>query len=177
MKQIIEEWESCDKIKVFEFGVTDKRTGEREWVTFDIELDAEKNQFKAYHEALNQVEADSEYIACKVCDIDPDFSLDENLQDLYSTCEDAINQSEFFKIWDISDKFDVYTLPAFYASALINSDYTGLTDCELWLLKGFCADKGACVGCSDDQFFTKHHEFKILGAGDCLEFYFERLNK
>jgi hypothetical protein len=30
------------------------------------------------------------------------------------------------------------------------------------------------MGCSDDQFFTKHHELKIVGACDCKEFYFER---
>ena len=98
MKQIIEDWENCDKIRVFEFKVTDKRTGKKDWVTFDVELDAEKGQLKAQHEALNQAEADSRYIACKVCDIDPDFSLDENLQELYSICEDAINRSEFFRL-------------------------------------------------------------------------------
>ncbi len=96
MKQIVEEWENCDKIKVFEFEVIDKRTGEKGWVTFDIELDTEKGRLKAQHEPLNQTEADSKYIACKVCDIDPDFSLDENLQELWGICEDAINRSEFF---------------------------------------------------------------------------------
>jgi hypothetical protein len=97
-KQIFKEWENCDKIKVFEFEVTNKRTGGKDWVTFDITLDEKKGQFKAQHEPLNQVEADSKYIACKVCAIDPDFSLDENLQELWSICEDAINRSEFFSL-------------------------------------------------------------------------------
>lgn len=174
MKNIIKEWENCNRIRVFEFEVFNRVTREKEWVMFDIELDAETGQFKASHEALNQAEKDSEYIAYVVTDIDPDFSLDENLQELYDACTDAIERSEFFKLWDISDQFDVYTLPAFFASALINSDTSGLTDCETWLLAGFCADKGACMGCSDDQFFTQHHEFKIIGACDCKEFYFGR---
>ncbi len=176
MKNIIKEWEKCDKIKVFEFKVFNRVTREKEWITFDIELDTENNQFKAGHEALNQAEKDSEYIAYVTSAIDPDFSLDENLQELYDACTDAIELSEFFKLWDISDQFDVYTLPAFYAPALINADSSGLTDCERWLLAGFCADKGACMGCSDSQFFTKHHEFKIIGACDCKEFYFGRAN-
>lgn len=175
MKNIVKEWENCNRIKVFEFEVFNRVTREKEWVIFDIELDTETGRFKASHEALNQAEKDSGYIAYVATDIDPDFSLDENLQELHNECIDAIERSEFFKLWDISDQFDVYTLPAFFASALINSDTSGLTDCETWLLAGFCADKGACMGCSDDQFFTQHHEFKIIGACDCKEFYFERI--
>ena len=175
MKNIIKEWEDCDKIKIFEFEVFNRVTKEKEWVMFDIELDAENCRFKAGHEALTQAEKDSKYIAYVATDIDPDFSLDENLQELHNECIDAIERSEFFKLWDISDQFDVYTLPAFFASALVYADSSGLTDCETWLLAGFCADKGACMGYSDDQFFTKHHEFGILGACDCKEFYFGRL--
>ncbi len=176
MKNIIKEWEKCNKIKVFEFEVTNKRTREKDWVTFDVVLDVEKGQLKAQHEALNQVEADSEYIACKVCNIDPDFSLDENLQELYSICEDAISQSEFFKIWELSDKFDIYTLPAFFAPALINADCSGLTDAEEKLLNDFINKNTTdiCSGCSDDTFFTKYHDLPGVGACDCKEFYFRK---
>ena len=96
MKNIIKEWENCNRIKVFEFEVFNRVTREKEWVMFDIELDAESCQFKASHEALNQAEKDSEYIAYVSTDIDPDFSLDENLQELYDACTDAIERSEFY---------------------------------------------------------------------------------
>ena len=100
-------------------------------------------------------------------EMDDCFSFDENLSVFFDELKETL-KSEF------QEDYDIFVLPAFYASALINADSSGLTDCEKWLLDGFCADKGACVGCSDDQFFTKHHELKIVGACDCKEFYFGR---
>ena len=176
MKNIIKEWEKCNKIKIFEFEVFNRITKEKEWVIFDIELDTETGRFKASHEALNQAEKDSGYIAYVATDIDPDFSLDENLQELYNACTDAIGLSEFFKLWDISDQFDVYTLPAFFAPALINADCSGLTDAEEKLLNDFINKNTTdiCSGCSGDTFFTKYHDLPGVGACDCKEFYFKR---
>ena len=102
-------------------------------------------------------------------EMDDCFSFDENLSDFFDGLKETL-KAEFEK------DYDIFILPAFFAPALINADSSGLTDCETWLLAGFCADKGACMGCSDDQFFTKHHEFEILGACDCKEFYFGRAN-
>ena len=100
-------------------------------------------------------------------EMDDFFSFDENLSNFFDGLREVL-RAEF------EEDYDIYILPAFFAPALINADSSGLTDCEIWLLNGFCADKGACMGCSDDQFFTRHHELRIIGACDCKEFYFER---
>ena len=100
-------------------------------------------------------------------EMDDYFSFDENLSTFFDELKETL-KAEFEK------DYDIFILPAFFAPALINADNSGLTNCERWLLDGFCADKGACMGCSDDQFFTKHHELKILGACDCKEFYFRK---
>lgn len=100
-------------------------------------------------------------------EMDDYFSFDKNLSNFFDVLREVL-RAEF------EEDYDIYILPAFFAPALINADSSGLTDCEKWLLNGFCADKGACMGCSDDQFFTKHHELRIIGACDCKEFYFGR---
>ena len=102
-------------------------------------------------------------------EMDDCFSFDENLSAFFDELKETLKR-------EFQEDHDIFILPAFFACALINADSSGLTDCEKWLLAGFCADKGACVGCSDSQFFTKHHEFKIIGACDCKEFYFGRAN-
>ena len=102
-------------------------------------------------------------------EIDNYYSFDENLSNFFDELRETLKK-------ELEEDHDIFILPAFFASALINADSSGLTDCETWLLDGFCADKGACIGCSDDQFFTQNHEFKIIGACDCKEFYFERVN-
>ena len=94
MKNILKEWEDCTLEKIFEFEVIDKRNNFRDWITFHIEI--VDNRFVAQHEALTQAQLDSNKIACTRIDIDTDFSLDENLQELYSACSDAIYNSEFY---------------------------------------------------------------------------------
>lgn len=66
-----------------------------------------------------------------------------------------------------------YILPSFYASALINNDYSGLEDngiAELneWLER---VKPGYCVGCVDIG-FKWENEINKLGA-DCSVFTFQ----
>jgi len=91
-----EAWENCDKIKIFEFPVIDKRTGGKEYVTFDISIVGD--QFVAQHEALSLEQEQSNMIASVWIDIDYDFSLDENLQALHEACTYAIMDSTFFEL-------------------------------------------------------------------------------
>lgn len=103
MKNIIKEWEACQLIKIFEIKVVDRRDGTKNYIIFDIEIAG--NQFVAQHESLNSEQAASSLIASVKRDIDPDFSLDENLQELYDDCIDAIDRSEYFWQWD--DSYDI----------------------------------------------------------------------
>lgn len=72
--------------------------------------------------------------------------------------------------------FSEYTLPAHWASALINNDTSGMTDKEkseldLWLE----SEKPVyCVSCSDDPFFTWRNAASNLG-GECLIFTFKKV--
>lgn len=105
-------------------------------------------------------------------EMDDCFSFDENLSAFCEELEETL-KSEF------QEDHDIFVLPAYFASALINADESGLSEEEIQLLRDFVQENcgGLCVGCSDDQFFTQHHEFKIIGACDCKEFYFERSNR
>ena len=96
MKRIIREWEACNKIKIFEFKVRDKQDNSESWVIFD--LDIVEGVFVAQHEPLNRAQRDSKFIATVKLIIDPDFSLDENLQELYNECETALSESEFYEL-------------------------------------------------------------------------------
>lgn len=96
LDKITAEWNECNLIKVFEIPVIDKRTNEREYIVFDISI--VKTKFVAQHEGLTERECKSKKIAFKSITIDPDFSLDENLQKLYDECINAILQSDFFEL-------------------------------------------------------------------------------
>ena len=71
---------------------------------------------------------------------------------------------------------NTYTLPAYWASALINDDPSGLTAEELDDLESWLADQrpGRCIGCSDDAVFNWYHDASSYGvaAGDCLNYSF-----
>jgi len=97
---IVEDWNAVTLIKVFEIPVIDKRTGENEYILFDIELDIETRRFVATHEALTEEESDSDKIAFCSIDIDPDYSLDRNLEELLTECNTAILESDFFEFSD-----------------------------------------------------------------------------
>jgi len=69
-----------------------------------------------------------------------------------------------------------FTLPDFWASALINDDASGLDDDEHdqlneWLLN---VKPGHCLSVSDEYKFTKYHDARdYVLACDCLEYIFE----
>lgn len=98
MQKIIKEWEACQLMKIFEFEVIDKRTGKRDWLTFDLEM--REGRFRSQHDSLNTKQVESEYTANTWTTIDPDFSLDENLQAHYSDCQQAIIDSEFYSLYE-----------------------------------------------------------------------------
>jgi hypothetical protein len=96
MKTIKNQWAQVESLKLFEIEVTNKETKEQGWIIFDVDIQGE--YFVAQHEALNTEQEKSTKIAfCKVV-IDPDFSLDMNLQELYNECIEAINESEFYQL-------------------------------------------------------------------------------
>jgi len=70
-------------------------------------------------------------------------------------------------------KFTEYLLPAHWASALINGDYSGLDYKEADELDAWVrfAKPGYCVGCSDEAEFCGRNDATNLG-GDCLVFTF-----
>lgn len=69
-----------------------------------------------------------------------------------------------------------YTLPAHWASALINDDRTGLEDDDERQLDALMAGEGlpAPLSCSDESFFCTYHDARPYGvlACDCLEYVF-----
>lgn len=68
-----------------------------------------------------------------------------------------------------------YTLPAFWACALINSDESGMNYEESEALEEWLEayDVGACVGVSDSEFFAPWHDAIYYALPcSCLEFTF-----
>ncbi len=73
-------------------------------------------------------------------------------------------------------KTETYTLPAHWASALINDDESGMDDDEISAMNAWLeyAKPGYCIDCGEETFFCKWHD--AIGyslAGDCLEFTFQ----
>lgn len=101
MNRIIKEWENCQLTKIFESEVIDRRTGEKAWVTFDISI--KDSYLVSQHEPLNSEQAASKFISSVLTEIDPDFSLDENLQAHYDDCQQAIIDSEFYSLYGEED--------------------------------------------------------------------------
>ncbi len=68
-----------------------------------------------------------------------------------------------------------YTLPAYWASALVNGDQSALTDEQAHqVLDWLELEKpGTCVGCSEEAFFSWVNDAGTLG-GDCLFFEFHQ---
>ena len=100
IENLIEEFNNVTKMKVFEIEVFDKRTNEKDYVLFDISINEEKNTFEAQHVGLTIEEENSNKIAFKSIDFNDCYSLDEHLQELYSKCQDAIINSDFFQFVD-----------------------------------------------------------------------------
>jgi len=96
---ITQQWDAVIKIKVFEIEVVDKRTNERDIILFDIDIDSKVDGtplFRAEHVALSKAEEDSPLVAFCYSEIDENFSLDQNLQELYDVCFNAICDSEYY---------------------------------------------------------------------------------
>ena len=90
------EFNECTSDNIFEIEVLDTRTKETDWITFDISINS--GEFLAQHVALTQDQEDSTKIAFVSIEIDPDFSLDENLQELNTACIEAILESDWFTL-------------------------------------------------------------------------------
>lgn len=95
-KTITEQFESMNKLPMFEIAVTDSRTQADEYIIFDISI--QDNKFIAQHVALNEAQEQSNKIAFCSFDIDMFFSLDENLQEIYGECIQSIIDSTFYEL-------------------------------------------------------------------------------
>src|SRR5574343_1048919 len=83
-------------IPCFEIEVIDKKTNEKDYINYDIEV--KENKLIAYRIGLTEEEEKSDKIAFDSIDIDMDFSFDENFQNLYDEIINSIIDSEFFKL-------------------------------------------------------------------------------
>lgn len=75
-----------------------------------------------------------------------------------------------------------YTLPAHWASYLINGDVSSFSlhedgGDELRQIDQLLVDYGVghCLSCSDEEFFTKTHDAPLTPACMCLEYTFEEI--
>jgi hypothetical protein len=96
MKTIEQQFAEVKLMKCFEFEVLDLRTKESQYIIFDIEII--ENLFVATHIGLTEEQEQSDKIAFTSIEVDADFSLDANLQELYSACIDAIVTSDFYQL-------------------------------------------------------------------------------
>lgn len=72
-------------------------------------------------------------------------------------------------------KIEPYTLPAYWAPALINGDYSGYEDDEIAEIQEFERAHGYCVGCSEEtEEFSWRNDANKLG-GSTKEFYFQKV--
>lgn len=93
---ITAQFDAIQKIKCFEIPVINTRTEESEYLLFNISIEGGK--FLALHEPLTFAEKESGKLSFCTCDIDTDFSIDENLETLYDVCISAITESDFFEL-------------------------------------------------------------------------------
>lgn len=75
-------------------------------------------------------------------------------------------------------KIATYTLPAYWASALINGDYSGTSEQDTADIDKFIEGnikpgcRFDCIGCGDEQYFKWGNDATNLG-GDVLEYTFD----
>lgn len=97
METIKEQFKNISKLHMFEIEVIYRKTNEVTYIIFDLSID--KDKLIATHEALNELQKLSSKISFVSIDIDEDFSLEENLSELYDECINAIiYNSTFFKL-------------------------------------------------------------------------------
>jgi len=73
-------------------------------------------------------------------------------------------------------KTETYVLPAYWASALINGDNSGLEDDEIKEIDNFCKGMGPCIDVSDENEFSWTNDANGLG-GSVATFTFQILEK
>ena len=95
MKTIKQQFNEITKMKFFEIEVINNRTNEIDYIIFDIDVIG--NQFVVKHVALTKEQEQSNIIPRIVMDIDEDFSLDTNLQELFVICNQSIIDSDFYR--------------------------------------------------------------------------------
>jgi hypothetical protein len=96
IKQLKEDFNKIERLKIFEIEVLNKKDGNLEHIIFHIEL--RKNTLCASHIALTNKQERSKKIAFQKVVLDGYFSLDEHLQELYEKCIEAIVNSDFFEL-------------------------------------------------------------------------------
>lgn len=74
-------------------------------------------------------------------------------------------------------KLHARTLPAYWASALINDDWSGLTTAEQHTIERYLAlnpQLQYCVDCDGDSFFSRWHDASTVlpYAVECCEYVF-----
>ena len=72
-------------------------------------------------------------------------------------------------------KIETYTLPAFWASALVNGDFSGLESVDEKILDRWLdarPELGGCLSCTEEPGFRKHHDAPEVLACDSLDFSF-----
>lgn len=95
-KTIQEQFKTMKALPMFEIAVVDKRTQEQEYIIFNISL--ENSKFIAQHIALNQEQENSNKIAFCSVTASNWLTLDENLEELFCECIEAINESTFYEL-------------------------------------------------------------------------------
>ena len=68
-----------------------------------------------------------------------------------------------------------FKLPAYWASALINNDESGMSDDDIEQMSAFLEKEkpGHCVECSDESHFAHSNYWNNIG-GDVLEYSFQQ---
>ena len=98
METLIKDFEDITLMKLFEIKVINTKTKETDFIIFNISVNKENNTLIAQHVALNEEEENSNKIAFKSIDLDDCFTIDENLEELYSECIEAIIRGDFYDL-------------------------------------------------------------------------------
>ena len=88
-KTITEQFETMKALPMFEIAVVDKRTQTDEYIIFNISI--QDGKFIAQHVALNQEQENSNKIAFCSVSASNWLTLDENLEELFCECIEAIH--------------------------------------------------------------------------------------
>jgi len=96
IKNLKEEFNNITLLRMFEIEVIDKRTNEIDYIIFDIEI--YKNSLLTQFVPLTKKQEKSKKIASIKIALDPFFSLDENLNNLFEECQNAILESDFYTL-------------------------------------------------------------------------------